>query len=430
MTMKRSYFILSVAVAALFAGACTNEIEDVFPQTAAQRLNEAEQECLDLLLSSENGWFIQYYPSSGREYGGFSFSARFDDEGNVTMTSELAADPAVTATSHYSINTSTSVTLTFDTYNSYFHSLSDPDIYGTNALGGDFEFAFESGDESRIVFRAIKTGNRIVFTALDDNTDVVAAISNVLDMKNQYFMSYTLGEGIEMECDPNGYNCLYYTPDPENPYDVRDVPFSYSVDGLTFYDPVDAGGVEVQDFVWNGETERYVSREDPSVELVGVRNPMYMAYEDYLGTYNLMSGTSAVMEVTLEPDVEGSTYTMNGFFGFSPTVTWTPSGYLTLMAQYLGPYGSNYAWLCPWGLDFDAGTGSFTWSTSVGFNLVNSGTDPDNLVLTAEGNSDVAGVTANSILVALFSSQTPSSSSFTQQRVDDVAPFTGLVKTN
>ena len=182
--MKRSYFILSVAVAALFAGACTNEIEDVFPQTAAQRLNEAEQECLDLLLSSENGWFIQYYPSSGREYGGFSFSARFDDEGNVTMTSELAADPAVTATSHYSINTSTSVTLTFDTYNSYFHSLSDPDIYGTNALGGDFEFAFESGDESRIVFRAIKTGNRIVFTALDDNTDVVAAISNVLDMKN------------------------------------------------------------------------------------------------------------------------------------------------------------------------------------------------------------------------------------------------------
>ena len=425
MIMKRLSYIFTTILAAVSLSSCFNEIEDVFPQSSTERLTQEEQECLDLLLSSEQGWLVQYYPSASRTYGGFAYAMKFGEDGNVTVAFEQASDPEVTVTSHYSINGSSSVTLTFDTYNDYIHALSDPDFYGGNTFEGDFEFAFIDGSSERIEFRGIKTGNRIVFIALDAETDIISAINNVLDMKNQYFMSYNLGGSIAMECDPQGYNNLYYTPDPQNPYAVQEVPFAYSVDGLTFYEPVPVGAGSVQDFAWNEEKECFVSKEDASVELVGERNPMFMDYEDYLGTYTLNYNRNASIEVTLTPAEYGSTYYMEGFFGYTPVVSWTPSGFLSLLCQYLGQDGSYYVWLCPW----DGATGYYTWSTSVGFNLVNNGTDPDNLVLTFEDNGAWGSYQATSILIYAFSSQTASSSTGLGY-LEQVPSPTTLVKNN
>ena len=412
--MKKIFLISAAAVMALSTVSCVNEIEDVFPVSSSERLSQKERECLDLLLSSPQGWLIQYYPASTREFGGCTFAAVFNDDGSVTVTSEQAADASVTVTSHYSINTSSSVVLTFDTYNSYIHAWSDPDIYGQNYFDGDFEFAFESGDRHQLIFRAVKTGNRTVFTALDENMDIVSAIEKVQDMKNQYFISYDV-YGEIIEANSSGYNCLTYhqlhTGEGSSYYSYQEIPFAYSLDGITLYEPFELNGMSVQNFVWNAETETYVSSDavdrygNPlTIEAKGQRHPYFIPYEGYLGTYTF-STSAGTYELEFAPSGDGSTYTVSEIEGFSFTVGWTPSGYLTLNAQYVGTYGQYYIWICPW----DSNSGYLTWSTSVGLNLVNESNDPDNISFTFEDNGVWGTYTANAILLYAFTSQTASS---------------------
>ena len=66
MIMKRLSYIFTTILAAVSLSSCFNEIEDVFPQSSTERLTQEEQECLDLLLSSEQGWKVQHYPSASR----------------------------------------------------------------------------------------------------------------------------------------------------------------------------------------------------------------------------------------------------------------------------------------------------------------------------------------------------------------------------
>lgn len=431
--MKKIFLISAAAVMALSTVSCVNEIEDVFPVSSSERLSQKERECLDLLLSSPQGWLIQYYPASTREFGGCTFAAVFNDDGSVTVTSEQAADASVTVTSHYSINTSSSVVLTFDTYNSYIHAWSDPDIYGQNYFDGDFEFAFESGDRHQLIFRAVKTGNRTVFTALDENMDIVSAIEQVQDMKNQYFISYDV-YGEVVEANSSGYNCLTYhqlhTGEGSSYYSYQEIPFAYSLDGITLYEPFELNGMSVQNFVWNAETETYVSSDavdrygNPlTIEAKGQRHPYFIPYEGYLGTYTF-STSAGTYELEFAPSGDGSTYTVSEIEGFSFTVGWTPSGYLTLNAQYVGTYGQYYIWICPW----DSNSGYLTWSTSVGLNLVNESNDPDNISFTFEDNGVWGTYTANAILLYAFTSQTASNGTAAGS-LAQIVPYS-LVKNN
>jgi hypothetical protein len=104
----------------------------------------------------------------------------------VTVTGDVApnttGDYTKTITSHYSINSSSSVVLSFDTFNDYIHYWSDPDPYSKNKFEGDFEWAFVEGDAKQMIFRGIKTDNKIIFTALE--TDIVSAMKGVFDTKN------------------------------------------------------------------------------------------------------------------------------------------------------------------------------------------------------------------------------------------------------
>lgn len=401
--MKKFYFTI---VLALIAASCTNKIEGVFSQNASERINALEQECFDLLLSSENGWLIQYYPSSSRAYGGFTFAAVFEESGDVTVTADFAADPSATITSHFSINTSNGVCLSFDTYNEYIHYLSDPDYFSSNAYGGDFEFAFVGGDTEELTFRGIKTDNIIRFIALD--TDIVSAMQQVVEIKNEdkSFTMYVLSDGTELEGDADGYNLITYLEDPDDPYSTVTVPYAYSLTGITFYEPAELQGQLVQDFTWDASSLSFISNEeDTSVQIFGQRHENYISYTGYLGDYTFVYSDGS-RTLTLVENVYGTSYLLENFFDYSPVVTYTPSGYLTIFAQYLGPYGENYAWLCP----YDYSAGYYTWSTSVGLNLVNNGNDPDNLSFTFEDNGAWGSYTATAFLIREFSSQTASSS--------------------
>lgn len=400
-----------MAACGLLSVACVNQVEEVFDTKASERLEQTMLECQSLLTSAEYGWMIEYYPDSNQSYGGSTYAAKFENNGDVTVTGEVAqeisGDVSKTITSHYSINSSSSVVLTFDTYNEYIHYWSDPDDYSGNVYDGDFEFAFESGNAEEMIFRGIKTGNRIVFTALD--TDIVTCVQQIVAIQNEVVDNLYLGyrwddgnsTGIELYDDDN-YNLLAYYPDGDTSGAYETIPYSYTSEGIGFYQPATINGITVQNFKWENNTFVSTDAVDASgtpvnVALSGFHCDNFMHYDTFIGSYLLKYGSTEV-PVTLTEKVRYSSYTLSGLGDYDLTIGYSKSdATLSLCSQYIGTYGSYYIWCCPW----DADSGYLTWTTTVGFTLSHNA-DPDNLVLTFADNGVWGSYTANSILYYEF----------------------------
>lgn len=422
---KKIFFVMMIACG-LLSVACVNEVEEVFDTPASERLDQRMLECQSLLTSAEYGWLIEYYPDPNQSYGGSTYTAKFDANGDVTVTGEVAAqisgDVSKTITSHYSINSSSSVILTFDTYNEYIHywsdpDWSDPDDYSGNIYEGDFEFAYVNGDAERMVFRGIKTGNQIIFKALD--TDIVTSARQIVAIQEEVvdnlYLGYKWNNGatatIELY-DDDDYNLLTYYPDGDMDGAYETIPYSYTPEGIAFYEAITIDGVSVQNFKWEDNTFVSTDATDSSgapvtISMTGFYSDKFMHYDKFIGTYRLLYNNKSV-NVTLS-EGEGSRYRsfiLSGLGEFDLEVGYSKAdGSLSLTSQYLGVYGQYYVWLCPW----DTHAGSFTWSTSAGFKIVHNG-DPENLELTFTDNGEWGGYTIDGILYYVFRSPIPSRS--------------------
>lgn len=62
---KIYYFIVMTLVMAIGVSSCTHEEDDLFGESAAQRLNKSVEKYQNLLTSSENGWVMEFLPSDG-----------------------------------------------------------------------------------------------------------------------------------------------------------------------------------------------------------------------------------------------------------------------------------------------------------------------------------------------------------------------------
>lgn len=159
--MKKIYsFIIMALMLCVGFASCSHEEDDLFGESAAQRLNKSVDKYQKLLTSSENGWVMEFLPSDG-SYGGFIYTAKFGDEdvsmaSDLTLYSDTEEWPAGTVlSSKYSVKAEQGVILTFDTYNLLFHFFSEPQ--GSSDVDGyesDYEFTFlkTSEDQDTIIF--------------------------------------------------------------------------------------------------------------------------------------------------------------------------------------------------------------------------------------------------------------------------------------
>lgn len=119
------------------------DVDDVYDKPVAQRVEEAVQEYHDLLVSSEHGWLMEYYPHSSQIYGGFNYIMKFKEGDKVTISTDAFGKPEETEESLFLLRRISDRPLT-DTYNSLFHYFSDSDISGGAGTGkgyeGDYEF--------------------------------------------------------------------------------------------------------------------------------------------------------------------------------------------------------------------------------------------------------------------------------------------------
>lgn len=155
--MKRK--LISICLVLFLFASCDKKQDNIFSQSADERLSETLQEYQQTLESSPNGWLLSINTKTN---GGYRFWVSFSDATKVTMLSDLDYDINSSGTtsktpqeSTYRLKGLLAPSILFDTYN-YLHVLADPDksMNGATANGtgleSDFEFSFLKQDNGRL----------------------------------------------------------------------------------------------------------------------------------------------------------------------------------------------------------------------------------------------------------------------------------------
>ena len=161
MNMNKILFasVLLCGTAMLFTS-CKNEEDDLFSQSAAERLDSYKTQYTSQMVdNAPNGWVFQYFPneetSTKRSYGYVLLMKFFGDHRvAMAMSNRYSQTGAyATDTSLWEIITDNGPVLSFNSYNECLHAFSNPFLetptinYLTEAtfesgegIGGDYEF--------------------------------------------------------------------------------------------------------------------------------------------------------------------------------------------------------------------------------------------------------------------------------------------------
>lgn len=196
---KLLYF---AAFAALSLSACSSTEDEIFDQSAAERLEAYKKEYADVLTSDGGLWTMEYF--SNPEEPGYLFVMRFDKNGSVDIAAnhQWIGDMFKQQTSLWKMIADNGPVLSFNSYNSVFHILSDPaDIPGTKdedgydidetGFGheGDYEFQVMdvSDDQNTIRLLGKKRLYDIYMRRLDPSTDVKSYMDEYKEIQTNLF---------------------------------------------------------------------------------------------------------------------------------------------------------------------------------------------------------------------------------------------------
>lgn len=252
--MKKLKYI-GMAVCMVFcASACINEEEDLFNESAAQRMNKAVNTNSELLESSAEGWVMDFYPSDG-SMGGFTHTVVFKD-GTASMTSEVTLSNSSTGESWpagtivkslYQVKAEQECLLTFDTYNLLFHFWSEP--RGSDSPSGyqsDYEFAFKKVGNDTILLKGKKYGNRMQLIRLKepaaDYLNKVMAVAETMAASPRMRLVVAGKE----------YSCFLinkqFTCEVEGEEEEISMAYIFTENGIRLYEPLTINGVTFQEF--------------------------------------------------------------------------------------------------------------------------------------------------------------------------------------
>lgn len=234
------------------------------------RLSEATTKYQDILTSAPNGWAMTMY--GDLDFGGFNLLCKFEKSGKVTVANEMfAAD--TTAVTHYKLEQSSGVVLSFDEYCELFHYFSDPlntDGYNSqteNGFGADLEFRIISASTDSIVLRGKKHDTKIVMTPLTANTSEitdsvwakylrdVAAVAKVMQKGSYHMIQGT--DTLQLKANKRNRIFSYITVDSVGNRTKHNVPYIITPKGLTFYKPFIFGNEAIKGFNYAEGSDKY-----------------------------------------------------------------------------------------------------------------------------------------------------------------------------
>lgn len=272
--MKKIFNLFTLLAALLLATACSPEVDDLFDKSSSQRISEAINNTKDILTAPADGWVMHYYGSP--MYGGYNVLCKFEKNDRVTVASEVAGKDS-TFTSHYKIEQSQGVILSFDEYNDIFHYFSDPHNPDKNGLDGkgmlgDLEFRVMKASADSIILKGKKHNSRVVMLPLKKSTNW----SNYIDAVQKRFasMKYNIYEvvikGKSYRALRSHHTISFTNPDSQ---DETRLNFVVTDKGIKLYKPATIAGETFSEFIYS-EDDKWVDANNKNVVLKPVVPPI------------------------------------------------------------------------------------------------------------------------------------------------------------
>lgn len=198
MTKQIRILTLLLAISSIFT-ACKFEEPDLFEKSAAERLILAKERYYQALLSSPNGWVMDYFPTEDQK--GYTFLVKFNENTSAVFAAknELTNNAYATDTCVFEIIGDNGPVLTFNLAgdNLYkvgiFHIFTNPEggYYGQGVgYGGDYEFMTISATPEKIMLKGKKRGVYIELRRLPESQDWKDYFNQLDAMNNLLFNRY------------------------------------------------------------------------------------------------------------------------------------------------------------------------------------------------------------------------------------------------
>lgn len=243
--MKKIFNLLLLLAAMTLYTACTPEVDDVFPESSSQRMTNNLASTKEVLQSAPNGWIMRMYGNT--DFGGYNVMCKFEGD-YVTVMNELYGSDR-TAKSHYKLEQSAGMILSFDEYNELFHFFSNPanpNNMGENGKGflGDLEFRVIKAEADSIVMLGKKHDARVVMVPAP--ADWAGYIKKVKDMEdNISSANYILTvDGLKMSTITE-YRCFQAT---DTIGFITKLPYIITDTGIEFYKTYTVNGKPLKAF--------------------------------------------------------------------------------------------------------------------------------------------------------------------------------------
>lgn len=285
--MKQIFRYITIIALALSALSCVSKIDPIFDGSADERVNQQIAHVEEVLMSSPNGWIVEYYPASDLYFGGFNMLLKFTEGRTVTAASELSG-VQTTATSKYSLIHSAGCVLSFDTHNEVIHLFSDPESsvgYGAGyGYEGDFEFVVLESSEDVIRLRGRKTGNFMTMTPVSESIkwdEYLRAVRAKADELREYTRLKYVCDDLEVEARISERMLTLMEKDEEGKYVNSYYPFVITSQGMKFYTPIKVGNDSIEGLVLipqMGDEAAFIPTNDSE----GIFRPSYPSLSEYV----------------------------------------------------------------------------------------------------------------------------------------------------
>ena len=351
--MKTKIFKLLFCCVALLAftlQSCSNKEEEIFEESPSARLQALMDKTQATLVSSENGWVMDYFPDRDLSYGGFLYILKFNKQ-SVEAYCELSNDLSESIESLYKLSNDDGAVLSFDSYNEFLHFFATPSSGRYEAYDGDFEFKIMKVEDDLITLKGKRSGNTIYLHRLKE--EPVQYLEKCVETSENIFAPKASGTyggtAIDAFVDPDvRYITIYLNGGEYGQY------FLPTPTGVRFVEPLEINGATISELSYNN-TKFIFSGTDSNganIQFTCALPDDYMFFEEFEGDYRMYLSTSSsryYVDVKLVP--EGDHYILEGFHRkFNPVLTFVKAkGCLEMTNQDVGTYGGNTVRLCAMG---------------------------------------------------------------------------------
>lgn len=358
--MKKTILGTAIALAALSLQSCLHDNEELFEKSAAERIEEAVAADKQLLESADNGWQMHFYTGEQYTGGGYTMFMKFKN-GKAYVSSDIAPANMVT-TSSYDVTKDQGPVLTFNTYNTIMHYLSQPYSGDVDGEQGDYEFVIMKTTQDSIYVKGKKWKNEFVMTRIPSGQDWAESISkmhaNLQSMRTfTYLPSGSASASDLVTFDPSSRR-VYVGDDT-----TVGTPFFMTTEGVGFQSPVTISGKAVSELKLNAAALTFTST-DGSLILNGISLPGYTSIDDFVGNWAVdyttdYSGKKADQFIasiaTTSALIDQKSYSemvmtvpssYSSSLSYDLGVTYSPlTGQLGIPAQYIKDPSGSYPYL-------------------------------------------------------------------------------------